>query len=72
VSGSHTATIDPGGGQNPRRRRDTPLLWELRLGAAAAGSGVGLQRAWTQAESALGEDRGMLAATYERLRTGQF
>jgi hypothetical protein len=50
----------------------SPLLWELRLGAAAAGSGVGLQRAWTQAESALGEDRGMLAATYERLRTGQF
>jgi hypothetical protein len=51
---------------------ESPLLWELRLGAAAAGSGVGLQRAWSQAESALGEDRGLLAATYERLRTGQF
>jgi hypothetical protein len=50
----------------------SPLLWELRLGAAAAGSGVGLQRAWAQAEGALGDDRGMLAATYERLRTGQF
>jgi DNA-binding SARP family transcriptional activator len=50
----------------------SPQLWELRLIAAAAGSGVGLERAWQQAQEALGEDAGLLAATYERLRTGQF
>jgi hypothetical protein len=50
----------------------SPLLWELRLIAAAAGSGVGLERCWQQAQEALGEDAVLLAATYERLRTGQF
>lgn len=49
-----------------------PVLWELRLTAAAAGSGVGLSRAWEQTRAVLDGDADALAGTYERLRTGQY
>ncbi len=50
----------------------SPLLWEARLVAAAAGSGVGLERAWHHAKDTLGIDADLLAATYQRLRAGTF
>lgn len=42
-------------------------LWEQRLHAAAAGSGYGLERAWSDAQAVLGPDCGLLAGTYQRL-----
>lgn len=43
-------------------------LWEDRLTAAAKGSGYGLERAWTDAQSELGPDAALLAGHYQRLR----
>ncbi len=59
-------------GQGLLAAPEAPVLWELRLIAAAAGSGVGLERAWQQTQATLNGDAGSLALTYERLRTGQF
>jgi hypothetical protein len=46
----------------------SPLLWEARLIAAAAGSGYGLERAWTDAGRALGADLILLQPTRQRLQ----
>ena len=43
-------------------------LWEDRLDAAAAGSGYGLDRAWSDARSDLGADAALLSARYQHLR----
>lgn len=43
-------------------------LWQARLEAAAAGSGYGLERAWVDAQSALGADSALIATDYQRLR----
>lgn len=50
----------------------SPVLWETRLVAAAAGSGYGLHRAWADAQKALGPDAPMLAPTFQRLAQGDF
>jgi hypothetical protein len=47
----------------------SPLLWEARLVAAAAGSGYGVERAWADAGGALGADLVLLQPTLQRLRT---
>lgn len=46
------------------------LLWQDRLDAAAAGSGYGLERAWTDTQAALGADAALLAGRYQQLRRG--
>ncbi len=43
-------------------------LWEDRLDAAAAGSGYGLDRAWSDARSCLGADAALLSVRYQYLR----
>jgi hypothetical protein len=43
-------------------------LWQERLDAAAAGSGYGLERAWTDARAALGPDAALLSSHYQQLR----
>jgi hypothetical protein len=43
-------------------------LWQDRLDAATAGSGYGLERAWTDARTALGADAALLSARYQHLR----
>jgi hypothetical protein len=43
-------------------------LWQERLDAAAAGSGYGLERAWTDARAVLGADAALLSARYQHLR----
>ena len=43
-------------------------LWERRLEAAAAGSGYGLERAWTDAKEDLRSDAGLIYNVYQRLR----
>ena len=58
--------------QGVRAVGDSVVLWELRLVAAAAGSGHGLERAWRDAQERLGADASMLAATYQRLASGAF
>jgi hypothetical protein len=65
-------TADTAAGQGILAAPASPTLWELRLVAAAAGSGAGLERVWQQAKKALGDDARMLEATYQRLRTGQY
>jgi hypothetical protein len=52
--------------------KKSPRLWELRLGAAAAGSGFGLERAWQECRRELGADASLLESTYNRLRQGDF
>jgi len=47
-------------------------LWELRLVAAAAGSGYGLERAWGDCKKTLGADASIVEGTYRRLRQGEF
>ena len=49
----------------------SPLLWEDRLLAAAAGSGYGLERAWTAARQVLGADALLIEAAYRRLQHQQ-
>jgi hypothetical protein len=49
---------------------ESPILWQLRLIAAAGGSGVGLHRAWADAQRTLGPDAQPLAPVYEALRNG--
>jgi hypothetical protein len=58
--------------QGIRALADSVVLWELRLVAAAAGSGYGLERAWRDTQKRLGADASMLAATYRRLASGSF
>lgn len=48
------------------------VLWDCRLHAAAAGSGYGLERAWTECQRDLRADALSLEATYLRLRRGDF
>jgi hypothetical protein len=48
------------------------VLWDIRLHAAAAGSGYGLERTWTKCQEELGADARALEATYLRLRNGDF
>lgn len=43
-------------------------LWEDRLVAASAGSGYGLERAWSDAQDDLGADVALLASRYQQLR----
>jgi hypothetical protein len=43
-------------------------LWQDRFDAAAGGSGYGLERAWTDAQTALRADAALLAAHYKQLR----
>ena len=50
----------------------SPVLWETRLAAAAAGSGVGLERCWADCRKALDADASPLEATYQRLRAGDY
>jgi hypothetical protein len=50
----------------------SPVLWDLRLAAAAAGSGIGLERAWADCCKALGPDASLVEATYQKLRQGDF
>lgn len=50
----------------------SPVLWELRLVAAAGGSGFGLERAWRACQEVLGEDALLLATSYRKLHQGEF
>lgn len=50
----------------------SPVLHELRLVAAAGGSGAGLERVWAQTCESLGPDAEALRGTYERLRAGSY
>jgi hypothetical protein len=64
---------DPAGAENAAARGLSALpgsvgLWEDRLSAAAAGSGYGLQRAWTDAQAVLGPDAALLAHHFRRLQ----
>ncbi len=51
-----------------------PPLWEHRIIAAAAGSGISLDRVWELSgdEHALGQGRSIIEPTYQRLRRGEF
>lgn len=51
---------------------DSLVLWDSRLVAAAAGSGFGLERAWSEANKTLGGDANQLEPLYRRLQAGDW